>query len=128
MKKGMIYISSFIITTFFFTTDVYTQVTVSGFVKTMTGVPIKGATVKLVNLNDTRKTNTEGFYDFSNTNIHTFSKKSDHSLMYKNRGLLLDLESRRNVSITLFNLIRVWNLGGYLNPNEDAHNVSIECI
>ncbi len=32
-----------------------------------------------------------------------------------------------NESATLFNLIRVWNIGHYLNPNEPATEANIEC-
>jgi len=32
-----------------------------------------------------------------------------------------------NESATLFNLVRVWNIGGYLDPDEDAINATITC-
>lgn len=32
-----------------------------------------------------------------------------------------------NESVTLFNLVRVWNIGGYLDPDEDAVNANIGC-
>ena len=33
-----------------------------------------------------------------------------------------------NESVTLFNLVRVWNIGGYLQPDEDAYNAEIDCV
>ena len=32
-----------------------------------------------------------------------------------------------NETVTLFNLLRVWNIGHYLSPNEAAKNASIKC-
>lgn len=32
-----------------------------------------------------------------------------------------------NETVSLFNLIRVWNIGGYLDPDEDALNANIDC-
>ena len=46
---------------------VNSQITLYGEVRTITGVPIKGALVKLVNLNITRTTDDSGRYDFNTT-------------------------------------------------------------
>lgn len=42
-------------------------------------------------------------------------------------GNYLDTNVISNESAILFNLIRVWNIGNYLSPNEDAKNVTINC-
>lgn len=104
MEKGTNYSIVSFITLCIIALNTFSQVTVSGYVRTMTGVPIEGATVTLVNLSLSCKTNTDGFYDFSTAPVINTVKKRDFSLTHHGNQLLLNLDSRAQVSVTLFNL------------------------
>lgn len=104
MKKATICTIFFIVPVLLFVVEAFSQVTVSGYVRAMTGVPIQGATVTLVNLNQTRKTDADGYYDFSVTGIQYFADNAGYSLVYRGRRLFLKLQRREKVSIRFFNL------------------------
>ncbi len=56
------------------------------------------------------------------------SKVTDYKIEYGHGcGNYLDTNVISNESALLFNLVRVWNIGNYLSPNEDAKNVTINC-
>lgn len=104
MKKITSYTICFIVSVLLFAANAFAQVIVTGYVRTIAGLPIKGATVKLVTLNRTATTNDSGFYDFANTDIQPFTDKADYSLSSKGRRIFLNLDHREKVSIMLFNL------------------------
>ena len=84
-------------------------VTVHGFVRSMIGVPIKGATVRLVNINATQQTDSSGYYDFSKLVVGTRSatvtaENSGYSLCSKGKRIVLNLARDENVSLGLFDL------------------------
>lgn len=62
------------------------------------------------------------FVCISDSNVADYKVEYGHGC-----GNYLDTNVISNESAMLFNLIRVWNIGNYLSPNEDAKNVSINC-
>lgn len=81
------------------------QVTVNGYVRTLAGDPIQGATVKLVTLGQTRITDDKGFYDFgSNVSGLRPGPAMRHGLHAQGRSLEVRLESEEQVSLSLFDL------------------------
>jgi hypothetical protein len=107
MKKVTLLTVQCIAFLFFLTPNTPAQVTVSGSVRTMTGLPIMGATVRLVALNQTRVTDDSGFYDFSKpTGAHTFETPATGllSLDFRGKQLILSLYRQEKVSLELFDV------------------------
>jgi hypothetical protein len=92
----------------FISADVHDQATVSGQVRTLTGVPIKGATVKLVTLNLTRTTDDSGKYDFGATvgieRSAGLSQSPDYSLVAKGRKIALTVVRTETFSIAMYDV------------------------
>jgi hypothetical protein len=84
----------------------FAQATVSGQVRSTIGVPIKGATVKLVTLNLTRTTDDSGNYDFS-TLVGTlpYSQKPEHpawSIVARGGQMAITVVHEEKFSIEMF--------------------------
>ena len=98
----------FLGTVLFLAVNAFAQATVSGQVRTVTGVPIKGATVKLVTLNLTRTTDDSGKYDFNaQVGIQTFSGKQEspeYSIIARGRQMTLTVVHGEKFSIGMFDL------------------------
>lgn len=62
------------------------------------------------------------FVCISDSNVADYKVEYGHGC-----GNYLDTNVISNESAMLFNLVRVWNIGNYLSPNEDAKNVTINC-
>ncbi len=105
---GTIRIAGAIFFAAFIAVNVHAQATVSGQVRSTVGVPIKGATVKLVTLNLTRTTDDSGKYDF-NVPVATrpFSVKQEspaYSIIAKGRQMDLTVVHSERFSIGMFDL------------------------
>jgi len=104
----------FVAASFLFASDLLAQVTVTGYVRTMTGVPISGAQATLVKLNLTAVTNDSGFYDFSKTNslrpLVENPSRFSFSLARRKSQLIVTLDRDEKVTIRIFdvagNLVR----------------------
>jgi hypothetical protein len=88
--------------------DISAQASVSGFVRTMTGVPISGAQVRLVALNVTAVTDDSGFYDFTKTLVLPPSIDnngiSSFLLTGKRNELIITLFRNEKVAVSIFDM------------------------
>jgi hypothetical protein len=108
MGKVFWTVMCFFSTVLFLAASASAQATVSGQVRTVTGVPIKGATVKLVTLNLTRTTDDSGKYDF-NVPLGVLSgseqsKNVPYSIAANGRQIIVTMIRSEKVSIELFDL------------------------
>lgn len=90
----------------FLAVNAFAQATVSGQVRTLAGVPIKGATVKLVALNLTRTTDDSGKYDFGATlaakPVSGTSESTVYSMIADGRQMVLTVVHGEMFSIGMF--------------------------
>jgi hypothetical protein len=98
----------FLLLTIDSSSGIYAQVTVSGHVRTMTGLPIKDATVKLAVLNRIATTDDSGFYDFSRTAVGDDGigkpGASKFSLTARRNELIITLERGADVGVKIVDI------------------------
>ncbi len=80
------------------------QATVSGYVRTLAGDPIAGATVKLVTLNQTRTTDAKGFYNFGGPASLGGRPSPLQGVSARGDRLDLRLEGEARVSVGVYDL------------------------
>jgi Peptidase of plants and bacteria len=87
-----------------FSSSSMAQVTLTGYVRTYAGLPLAGATVKLVTLNRRVTTDAQGHYDFSAAAIQSGTQTSNFTLKEQSGQLSLNLDKGDKVSVEIFNL------------------------
>jgi hypothetical protein len=106
MKKLFVAMMCFHGAALFLAEGAFAQATVSGQVRSTTGVPVKGASVRLVTLNLTRTTDDSGKYDFgAQVDTRPFSQKPEHpawSIVARGGQMAVTVVHEENVSIEMF--------------------------
>jgi hypothetical protein len=108
MKNAIHLAASLSLAVFLLNPGAFAQVTLHGTVRTMTGVPIAGATVQLITADMATTTDDSGCYDFMGaTGVRPAAAKiSGHSFALQSRSqqLFLDLNQSSKVTADLFDL------------------------
>lgn len=131
MGKVFWTVMCFFCTVLFLTANASAQATVSGQVRTMTGVPIKDATVKLVTLNLTRTTDDSGKYDFS-VPVGVLSRSNalqnaSYSINANGKQIILSMIRNEKVTIELFDLSgRRLRMIAYGSLQQGSHHFALD--